>query len=339
VSAVIERRIGALTDWNLVPAARTILDLAAELKSAHREGSEVQRLRGRAIVLLFEKPSTRTRNAFELAAVQQGAHVTYIDAGQTHLGETESVADTGAVLGRLYDGIAYRGAPQATVEQLAVSSGVPVWNALTDDWHPTQALADFFTLEETCGRPASELTIAFVGDGRDNVVHSMLVTGAALGSHVRVGCPAELAPDPVVVQHAASLAQRTGGTIEVLHDPHAAVRGADAVYTDVWVSMGEADDLWETRARTLAPYRVTPALMAATGKLDARFMHCLPAVHDDTTTVGARMRRVTGLIGAEVDDEVFRSEHSVVFQQAENRMHTIKALMVHDLAGDDGSAR
>jgi len=335
VTAVAERRIGALTDWNLAPVARRLLDLASDLKRAHVDGYEEHRLRGRAIALLFEKPSTRTRNAFELAAVQQGAHATYIDAGQTHLGETESVADTGAVLGRLYDGIAYRGSAQATVEQLSSSAGVPVWNALTADWHPTQALADYFTLEETSGRAARDLTLAFVGDGRDNVVHSLLVTGAALGSHVRVGCPDDLAPDPIIVQHAVSLAERTGGTIEVLHDPHAAVHGADAVYTDVWVSMGEPDELWESRARALLPYRVTPELMAATGKLNARFMHCLPAVHDDSTTVGARMRRVTGLVGAEVDDEVFRSEHSVVFPQAENRMHTIKALLVHDLT-DEG---
>ncbi|HXR45528.1 MAG TPA: ornithine carbamoyltransferase, partial [Pseudolysinimonas sp.] len=280
--------------------------------------------------------STRTRNAFELGAAQQGAHVTYIDAGQTHLGDTESIEDTGAVLGRLYDGIAYRGSSQASVEMLASSSDIPVWNALTDDWHPTQALADFLTLEESVGRPAGESTLAFVGDGRDNVVHSLLVTGAALGSHVRIACPVELSPRPDIVERARSLASRTGGTIEISDDPRAMVDGADAVYTDVWVSMGESDELWAQRARALTPYRVTPELMAATGNPRARFMHCLPAVHDATTRIGERMRALTGLIGAEVADEVFRSDRSVVFQQAENRMHTIKALMVSQLTAERG---
>ena len=308
-----------------------LVDLAADLKAAHRAGREMPRLSGRDIALIFAKPSTRTRCAFEVAAAQQGATTTYLGPDGSHLGREESIADTAQVLGRLYDGIEFRGFGQETVEELAAHAGVPVWNGLTDQWHPTQMLADVLTIRETVRRDLSGVSWTYVGDGRNNVARSILVTGAMLGMDVRIAAPPELQPPADVLMMAEELATRSGGGMFVTDDVAGAVAGADVVYTDVWVSMGEPDDIWDKRVAMLRPYRVTHELMAATGKRKTRFMHCLPAVHDERTELGRRVHERYGLRGAEVTDQVFTSEAAVVFQQAENRMHTIKAVLVSSL--------
>ena len=309
-----------------------LVDLAAELKAAKRAGTETQRLAGKAIALAFEKTSTRTRNAFEVAGFDQGAHVTYIDPSGSQMGHKESIADTARVLGRMYDALGYRGAGQERVEELAAYAGVPVYNGLTDEWHPTQMLADLLTMREHAdGRPFGEIAYAFVGDGRFNMGRSLLVTGAIVGADVRIVTPPELRPPDDVVALAESLASGSGARITLTGDPEAGVAGADFVHTDIWVSMGEPRDVWVERARLLAPFRVDAALMAATGK-DARFMHCLPAYHDANTVIGAEIAEATGMTdGLEVSHEVFESPASVVFDQAENRLHTIKALLVATL--------
>src|SRR5690606_26904513 len=307
-----------------------LLDLAAELKAAKRAGTEEQRLRGRNIALIFEKTSTRTRCAFEVAAHDQGAHVTYLDPVSSQIGHKESIKDTARVLGRMFDAIEYRGSAQAVVEELAEHAGVPVYNGLTDDWHPTQMLADVLTMREHGGKPLAEVSYAYVGDARNNMGNSLLLVGAKLGMDVRIGAPADLQPDAALIERCREIAAETGARVTVTEDPQEAVRGVDFLHTDVWVSMGEPVEAWEERIGLLLPYQVNADLMAATGNADVRFMHCLPAFHDTNTAVGRQLveRHPELADGLEVTDEVFESPASVVFYQAENRMHTIKALMV-----------
>lgn len=310
----------------------SLLDLAGELKAAKRSGCEVRRLVGRNIALVFEKTSTRTRCSFEVAAYDQGARVTYLDPSGSQLGHKESVADTARVLGRFYDGIEFRGSRQEHVETLAELSGVPVWNGLTDQWHPTQMLADQLTmLEHSGGRPLGKVSLAYLGDARNNVAHSLLVSGALMGMDVRMVCPGELRPEAGVLAAAEGLAAGSGGRVTVTEDPAAGVEGVDFLYTDVWVSMGEPKEVWDSRIGLLRPYQVNAALVRATGNPGVRFLHCLPAFHDRGTAVGAEIYDRTGMEGLEVTDEVFESEASIVFDQAENRMHTIKAVMVATL--------
>jgi ornithine carbamoyltransferase len=305
-----------------------MLDLAADLKAAKRSGRERRALVGRNIALVFEKDSTRTRCAFEVAAYDQGAHVTYLGPTGSHLGREESVADTARVLGAMFDGIEFRGFAQSTVEELSRHAGVPVWNGLTDEWHPTQMLADVLTMREHKPGGIEAISYCFLGDGRSNVARSLLMTGAMLGMDVRIAAPRELWPPDSLVADAGREALVSGARVMVTDDTGAALEGAAFVYTDVWVSMGEADAEWEHRVPLLTPYRVTAQVMAATGRPDTRFLHCLPAVHDTTTALGRRIHERFGLVGAEVTDDVFGSAASVVFQQAENRLHTIKAVLV-----------
>ena len=311
---------------------RYLLQLAEALKLAKYAGTEVKRLAGKEIALIFEKTSTRTRSAFEVGAYDQGAHVTYLDPSGSQLGHKESVADTAAVLGRMYDAIEFRGNRQAEVEALAEHAGVPVYNGLTDEWHPTQMLADFLTMHESSHKPYDAITYAFVGDCRFNMGRSLLVMGALMGSDVRLAGPAELHPPKDVVDLARQVAERTGARITVTEDPAQAVSGADFIHTDVWVSMGEAKDVWAGRVKVLAPYQVNTALMRASGNPRVKFMHCLPAFHDPNTTVGREIMEHTGMTdGLEVTGEVFGSDASIVFDQAENRLHTIKAVLVATL--------
>ena len=310
-----------------------MLDLAADLKADKRAGRERRSLVGRNIALVFEKDSTRTRCAFEVAAYDQGAHVTYLGPAGSHLGREESVADTARVLGALFDGIEFRGFAQSTVEELSRHAGVPVWNGLTDEWHPTQMLADVLTMREHQPGEIEAISYCFLGDGRSNVARSLLITGATLGMDVRIAAPRELWPPDSLVADAEREALVSGARVMVTDDTAAALEGAAFVYTDVWVSMGEADAEWEHRVPLLTPYRVTAQVMAATGRPDTRFLHCLPAVHDTTTALGRRIHERFGLVGAEVTDDVFGSAASVVFQQAENRLHTIKAVLVAALGG------
>ena len=311
---------------------RALLDLAAELKTAKREGREERRLQGRNIALIFEKTSTRTRCAFEVAAADQGASTTYLEPTGSQIGHKESAKDTARVLGRMYDGIQYRGAAQDIVETLAAHAGVPVWNGLTDDWHPTQALCDALTMREHSGKPDAEISFAYVGDARFNVGNSLLMMGAMLGMDVRIVAPRSLWPSDTVVAQAKSYAAESGGRLTLTEDVAEGVRGVDFVHTDVWVSMGEAKQVWAERIALLTPYQVNAGLMASTGNPDAKFMHCLPAFHDLETRVGREVHEQFGLSELEVTDEVFESGASIVFDQAENRMHTIKALLVATMA-------
>ncbi len=310
---------------------RFLLKLSADLKTAKYAGTEVQRLKGKNIALIFEKSSTRTRCAFEVAAYDQGAHVTYLDPVSSQLGHKESVADTARVLGRYYDALEYRGKAQADVEVLAEYAGVPVYNGLTDEWHPTQMLADFLTMGESSGKDYDQLSYAFMGDLRFNMGRSHLVTAALLGSDIRMVGPKELAPPADVLRIARDIAATTGARITVSDDP-AAVDGVDFIHTDVWVSMGESKDVWNERVSLLKPYQVNGDLMARAGNPDVRFMHCLPAFHDINTIAGREMMEATDMPdGLEVTHEVFESPASVAFDQAENRLHTIKAVMVATL--------
>lgn len=308
-----------------------LVDLAAELKQDKRDGREQRRLTGRNIALVFEKNSTRTRCAFEVAAFDQGAHVTFLGPEGSHIGREESIRDTARVLGRMYDGIEFRGFHQSTVEELAEYAGVPVWNGLTEAWHPTQMLADILTMREHASGPFEAIKYCFVGDGHNNVARSLLVTGALLGLDVRIAAPVSLQPPADVIAAAQALAVKSGARILVTEDVVEATRDVDFVYTDVWVSMGEPADEWRARIDLLRPYRVTAALMAGAGG-EVKFLHCLPSLHDRRTELGARLFDEFGLDGIEVTDEVFESPRSVVFDQAENRMHTIKAVMVAGLA-------
>jgi ornithine carbamoyltransferase len=311
---------------------RYLLRLSEALKLAKYAGTEAQRLAGKEIALIFEKTSTRTRSAFEVGAFDQGAHVTYLDPSGSQLGHKESVADTAAVLGRMYDAIEFRGNQQSDVEELAANAGVPVYNGLTDEWHPTQMLADFLTMHESSNKPYDRIAYAFVGDCRFNMGRSLLVMGALMGSDVRLSGPEELHPPKDVAELAADIARRTGARITITEDPGEAVSGVDFIHTDVWVSMGESKDVWTERVRVLRPYQVNAALMERSGNPAVKFMHCLPAFHDPNTTVGREMMEHTGMTsGLEVTGEVFNSGASIVFDQAENRLHTIKAILVATL--------
>jgi ornithine carbamoyltransferase len=309
-----------------------LLRLAESLKLAKYAGTETRQLAGREIALIFEKTSTRTRSAFEVAAYDQGAHVTYLDPSGSQLGHKESIADTAAVLGRMYDAIEFRGSNQADVEELAAHAGVPVYNGLTAEWHPTQMLADFLTMAEVSHKPYDALSYAFVGDCRFNMGRSLLVTGALLGSDVRLAGPGDLQPPKDIVDLAKDISGRTGARITITEDPARAVAGADFIHTDVWVSMGEAKDVWAERVRLLAPYQVNDGLMRKAMNPAVKFMHCLPAFHDTNTVVGREIMEHTGMTsGLEVTDDVFTSPASIVFDQAENRLHTIKAVLVATL--------
>lgn len=310
---------------------RFLLELAAELKRAKYAGNEQPRLKGKNIALIFEKASTRTRCAFEVAVHDQGGHVTYLDSAGSQLGHKESLKDTARVLGRLFDGIEYRGFHQSVVEELALYSHVPVWNGLTDEAHPTQILADLLTMQEFGEKPLHELSFCYLGDARFNMGCSLLIGGTQMGMDVRIAAPLEYQPPADLLAQMRTLAVTTGARITIETDPEKAVLGADFIYTDVWVSMGETDDVWKERIDLLLPYQVTTELMRATGKPRTRFMHCLPAFHNLDTEVGRQVHERYCLSELEVTDEVFESEASIVFTQAENRMHTIKAVLVSTL--------
>ncbi|OLZ61139.1 ornithine carbamoyltransferase [Streptomyces sp. IMTB 2501] len=316
---------------------RGLVELAAELKAAKQAGAETQHLRGKNIALIFEKTSTRTRCAFEVAAADQGAHTTYLDPAGSQIGHKESVKDTARVLGRMFDAIEYRGHGQGVIEELATYAGVPVYNGLTDEWHPTQMLADVLTMTEHTDKPLAEVAFAYLGDARYNMGNSYLVTGALLGMDVRIVAPRLLWPDETIIELARQLAAASGARIALTDDVKEGVRGVDFIATDVWVSMGEPKEVWDERIALLGPYAVTMDVLAATGNPDVKFLHCLPAFHDLGTAVGREIHERHGLTELEVTDEVFESEHSVVFDEAENRMHTIKAVLVATLAGTSHS--
>ena len=307
---------------------RHLLRLAAELKAAKQAGTEVQRLTRKTIALIFEKDSTRTRSGFEVAAYDQGAHITYIGPSGSHIGHKESMKDTARVLGRMYDAIEFRGFSQHQADVLAAYAGVPVYNGLTDEAHPTQVLADLMTMREFTHKHLSDMTLAFVGEGRDNVATSLAVGAAKVGMDMRIASPRALWPDEAFCEHVRTVAEANGGSFRLDEDVNACVEGADFIYTDVWLSMGENESAWGERIALLTPYRVTRDLMAATGNPHTKFMHCLPAFHDTATEVGQDIARNYGIDCMEVTDEVFESPASVVFDQAENRMHTIKAILV-----------
>ena len=310
---------------------RYLLDLSKELKRAKAAGTEVPRLKGRNLCLIFEKTSTRTRCAFEVAAYDQGMGVTYLDPSGSQIGHKESIKDTARVLGRMYDGIEYRGFRQTVVEELARYAGVPVYNGLTDESHPTQMLADLLTMEEHSDKPLHQIAYCYLGDARNNMGNSLLLVGARMGMDVRLGAPKKLWPAERVVERAKELAKASGARILLSEDPKKAVKGCDYLHTDVWVSMGEPTEKWAERIRLLKKYRVTAALMKATGNRRTKFMHCLPAFHNRETTKGEELYGKFGLEGLEVSEDVFESAASVVFDQAENRMHTIKAILVATL--------
>jgi ornithine carbamoyltransferase len=308
-----------------------LIDLAAELKAAKQEGREEQKLVGMEIALIFEKDSTRTRCAFEVAAYDQGAHVTFIGPSGSHMGHKETVKDTARVLGRMYDAIEYRGFAQDTAEELARWAGVPIYNGLTDEWHPTQILADFLTFREHVPKPLNEVVFCYLGDARFNMADSYLIGGTKLGMDVRIASPKSLWPRDEIVELAQSIADETGAKITITEDVSEAVQGCDVLLTDVWVSMGEADEVWAQRIELLKPYQVNMKALAATGNPDAKFMHCLPAFHNTDTQVGKEIFEKFGMESLEVTEEVFESPASLVWDEAENRMHTIKAVMVATL--------
>jgi ornithine carbamoyltransferase len=307
------------------------LDLARDLKRAKYAGTETQTLKGKNIALIFEKSSTRTRCAFEVGALDQGAHVTYLGPTGTQIGKKESVADTARVLGRMYDGIEYRGYGHEIVEELAKYAGVPVWNGLTTEDHPTQILADFLTIKEHFSKPLNEIKFVYTGDGRNNMANALMIGAAKMGMDFRIVAPTSLFPDEVLVSKCREVAATSGAKITITSDVAQGVKDADVIYTDVWVSMGEADEVWQQRINILKPYQVNSEMMGLTGNKDTKFMHCLPAYHDLKTGVGRDVFEKFGMNGVEVTDEVFESEASIVFDEAENRMHTIKAIMVATL--------
>ena len=317
---------------DFTPAEITaLLDLAAKLKADKKSGNEVQHMKGKQIVLIFEKTSTRTRCAFEVAARDQGAHVTYLEPSGSQIGHKESVKDTARVLGRMYDAIEYRGFSQSVVEELAQYSGVPVYNGLTDEFHPTQMLADLLTMREHSDKPLNEISYAYLGDARFNMGNSLLIAGALMGMDVRIAAPTSLQPAPELVATIQQIAQQTGAKITITDNPQQAVQGADFVHTDIWVSMGEPETAWRERIDLLKPFQVNADLMSATGNPNAKFMHCLPSFHNRDTKVGEWIYQTFGMDGVEVTEDVFESAASIVFDQAENRMHTIKAVMVATL--------
>jgi ornithine carbamoyltransferase len=305
-----------------------LVDLGGRLRAERRAGRRAGRLARRSIALIFEKTSTRTRAAFEVAAYEEGGAVTYLGPGESQLGVKESMKDTARVLGRMFDGIEYRGDAQEKVETLAAWAGVPVWNGLTDDWHPTQMLADILTMRDHTAKPLTEVAYCYLGDGRNNTANSLLVTGCLLGMDVRICAPAALQPAPGVQQIAAGLAVSSGARMTLTDDLAAAVAGADYLYTDVWLSMGEPAGQWDARIDALLPYQVNATVLAATGNPGVKFMHCLPALHNTQTQIGQQIYGERGLAALEVTEEVFESPASIVFDQAENRLHTIKAVMV-----------
>lgn len=305
-----------------------LLKLATDLKSAKSAGSEEPMLSGKNIALIFEKSSTRTRTGFEVAAYDQGAHVTYLEPTGSHIGVKETTKDTARVLGRIYDGIEYRGFKQETVEQLAQYSGVPVFNGLTDEYHPTQILADFLTMQEHAGKPLSQITFCFLGDAENNMGDSLLIGGAKMGMDVRLCAPKSCWPQAKIIEYAKSVADDTGARILITETVTEAVTGCDFIYTDVWVSMGEPAEKWQQRIELLSPYRVTAEVMAMSGNPKVKFMHCLPAFHNAETQVGQDIQKQFGIDCMEVTEDVFESEASIVFDQSENRMHTIKAVLV-----------
>ena len=325
------RSLLAITDLSATEFTQ-LLTLARELRAEKSLGFGPHRLAGRNIALIFEKTSTRTRAAFEVAAHDEGAHVSYLGPGETQLGRKESVKDTARVLGRMFDGIEYRGFSQESVEILAEYSGVPVWNGLTDAWHPTQMLADILTVTDHSAKPLADVSLCYMGDGRNNTANSLLVTGALLGLDTRVCAPPLLQPGPDIQRSAELLARASGARLTVTDDVAAAVAGADFLYTDVWVSMGEPEEAWDKRIDLLLPYQVNADVLAATGNEAVKFMHCLPALHNEDTGIGERVHERRGLQALEVTEDVFESSASIVFDQAENRMHTIKALLVATLA-------
>src|ERR1039457_5546998 len=305
-----------------------MVDLAEELRAEKRLGSERQRMIGRNIALIFEKASTRTRSAFEVAAHDQGAHVTYLGPEESHIGHKESMKDTARVLGRMFDGIEYRGFSQEIVETLAEHAGVPVWNGLTDEWHPTQMLADILTMRDHASKPLDRVSYCYLGDARNNTANSLLVTGALLGLDVRIAAPEALWPSVEVRSMAKEMGVRSGARIRVSEDVFDAVHGVDFLYTDVWLSMGEPPEQWDERIDQLLPYQVNRAVVHATGNAQVKFMHCLPALHNTETEVGRQVFEKRALSALEVTEEGFESQASIVFDQAENRLHTIKAAMV-----------
>ncbi|EOC0477018.1 ornithine carbamoyltransferase [Cronobacter turicensis] len=333
MSALYQKSFLKLLDFT--PAQiRMLLELSTKLKKDKKNGVEVQKLTGKNIALIFEKDSTRTRCSFEVAAYDQGARVTYLGPSGSQIGHKESIKDTARVLGRMYDGIQYRGFGQEIVETLAQFAGVPVWNGLTDEFHPTQLLADLLTMQEHLpGKAFNEMTLVYAGDARNNMGNSMLEAAALMGLDLRLVAPESCWPAAKLVTECQALAKETGGRITLTEDIAAGVKGADFIYTDVWVSMGEAKEKWAERIALLRPYQVNSQMLAQTGNPNVKFLHCLPAFHDDQTTLGKQMAQEYGLKGGmEVTDEVFESTHSIVFDQAENRMHTIKAVMVATLS-------
>lgn len=308
-----------------------LLELSLSLKAAKYTGTEQPRLKGKNIALIFEKSSTRTRCAFEVAAFDQGAHVTYLGPSGSQIGHKESMKDTARVLGRMYDGIEYRGFGQAIVEELAEYAGVPVWNGLTNEFHPTQVLADFLTMMEYSDKPLSNISYCYLGDARNNMGNSLMVGAAKMGMDFRAAAPPECQPDKKLVEQCRLIAKETGGKITVTDNVAEAVKGVDFLYTDVWVSMGEPDSAWKERIALLKPYQVNMKLIELTGNPEVKFLHCLPAFHNRETKVGEEIFQKFGIESMEVTEEVFESGHSVVFSQSENRMHTIKAVMVATL--------
>jgi len=307
------------------------LDLAFELKKSKYAGTEQPRLKGKNIALIFEKDSTRTRCAFEVAALDQGAHVTYLGPSGSQIGKKESMKDTARVLGRMYDGIEYRGYAQSTVEDLAKYSGVPVWNGLTNEFHPTQMLADFMTMMEHIDKPLNQVSFAFMGDAKNNVGNSLMVGAAKMGMDFRAVAPKSCQPDAALVAQCIEIAKETGAKITVTDNVEEGVKGCDFLYTDVWVSMGEPAEVWAERIKLLKPYQVNMDAMKKTSNPNVKFLHCLPAFHNRETVVGEDIFQKFGLDGLEVTDDVFESKMSVVFDEAENRLHTIKAVMVATL--------
>lgn len=308
-----------------------LLELSSDLKKAKYAGTERQRLKGKNVVLLFAKDSTRTRCAFEVAAMDQGAGVTYLGPSGSQMGKKESMKDTARVLGRMYDGIEYRGFGQEIVEELGAHAGVPVWNGLTNEFHPTQILADFLTIMEHSNKPLNEVTLAYLGDARNNMGNSLMVGAAKVGMKFRAVAPKDLWPNEELVNQCKEIAKDTGATIELTDNPIEGVKGADFLYTDVWVSMGEPDEVWEKRIKVMKPYQVNMEMIKNTGNPNVKFLHCLPAFHNRETQIGEDIFQKFGIESMEVTEDVFESDHSIVFDEAENRLHTIKAVMVATL--------
>ena len=308
-----------------------LLDLAKDLKKAKYSGTENQILKGKNIALIFEKASTRTRCAFEVAAKDQGAHITYLGPSGSQIGYKESMKDTARVLGRMYDGIEYRGFGQNIVEELGTYAGVPVWNGLTNEFHPTQVMADFMTMQENVKKELNEISFCYLGDARFNMGNSLMVGGAKMGMDVRLAAPKKYQPDPELIEQCREIAKETGATITITDNVEKAVKGVDFLYADVWVSMGEPDSVWKERIEALKPFQINKKIMKSTGNPEVKFLHCLPAFHNRETIIGEDIFKKFGLNGIEVTEDIFESEASIVFDEAENRLHTIKAIMVATL--------